>query len=154
MHVVMGSLWTSEPSRASQQIWEGTWFNESSAAWRMTSILTTEYWILKTVPLILTCIFLHSFLWIFQEWTPDKDTMSMWRILLSMDKSVSQYLENKLTVSFFFPRWQILIEFCAGGAVDAVMLGESAFMTSLGLYKPIYVNFIDRMWLGLNKSHD
>lgn len=26
----------------------------------------------------------------------------------------------------FSCRWQILIEFCAGGAVDAVMLGESA----------------------------
>lgn len=39
---------------------------------------------------------------------------------------VLQMLKN--TLSPFSPFWQILIEFCAGGAVDAVMLGESAIL--------------------------
>lgn len=29
----------------------------------------------------------------------------------------------------FFPHWQILIEFCAGGAVDAVMLGKTPLLS-------------------------
>lgn len=32
-------------------------------------------------------------------------------------------LKSALPPPFFY--WQILIEFCAGGAVDAVMLGKS-----------------------------
>lgn len=48
--------------------------------------------------------------------------------VLNKQKPVLQVLKNTLTLcSLFSPRRQILIEFCAGGAVDAVMLGESAF---------------------------
>lgn len=48
-------------------------------------------------------------------------------------KHVHQVSKIKLVVFVSPCRWQILIEFCAGGAVDAVMLGESAaplFITS------------------------
>lgn len=47
--------------------------------------------------------------------------------LLAHNGTLCALHKQMLVFTLLSSCWQILIEFCAGGAVDAVMLGESAF---------------------------